>query len=211
MGCDIHVYTEMKLDDGTWWCCDHFTPNQYYIPSEDGDDSEEVEGPWRVVPIYSDRYYELFATLAGVRNYNDTKPIDEARGLPADVSKHVREEADRWGDDGHSFSWLLASELFAYKAKKPFYKVSGYVSPTDAFYLDELGKIPEEWCRYTSDESWVRREWLVPYSVLDNLIKAIKERMTEVYWIWDFLDDGEREKRILDKANQFRIVFWFDN
>lgn len=207
MGCDIHVYTERKLEDGTWWCCDHFKLNPYYKRNSTYPDERE----WVVEPIFDDRHYELFATLAGVRNYNDITPIDEARGLPDDVSQKVKEESDWWGYDGHSRSWLYASEIFAHKAKRPFYKESGMVSPTDAFYLDELGTLPKEWCEWTSDESWVRREWLVPYSVLDDLVTAIKRRMAEEFHIYDFYTEEEKEKKYNEHAKDFRIVFWFDN
>ncbi len=207
MGCDIHVYTECKLPDGKWWCCDHFKLNPYY----EKDDTYTREREWIVEPIFSDRNYTLFATLADVRNSGDVTPIDDPRGLPVDVSKKVKEESEWWGADGHSHSWFLASELFAYKAKRPFYKVTGMISSTDAFYLDEFGTIPKEWCRWTSDKSYVQRSWLVPYSVLDGLVDAIKGRMAEEFWIWDFLSEEEKEKKYNDNAKNFRIVFWFDN
>lgn len=204
MGCDIHVYTERKQEDGSWFCCDHFKLNKYYGKYEN-------EPEYFIEPIYNDRNYSLFATLADVRNYNHIKPIDEPRGLPVDISDGVKKEADHWKDDAHSYSWFLASELFAYKTKHPFYKVSGMVSPTDAFYLDELGRIPSEWCEYTSNESYVRREWLVPDSVLDKLINAIKHRMDEEFYICDWYSEAEKEAKYMKHAKDFRIVFWFDN
>lgn len=203
MGCDIHIYTEKKRNDGSWWCCDHFKLNPYY--------GEPGERQYYIEPIYSGRNYSLFATLAGVRNYDNVKPIDEPRGLPHDISDAVKAEADWWGHDAHSHSWLLAGELFLHKAQKPFYKVSGMISPTDALYLDEFGRTPSEWCEYTSDESYVRREWIVPYSVLDDLIDAIKARMREEFYIYDWEADAKKEEQYSKYAKDFRIVFWFDS
>lgn len=204
MGCDIHVYTEKQLEDGSWWCTDRWKMNEYY-------GKYEYEPKYSVDHIYSDRYYELFATLADVRNYNDTKPIDEPRGLPGNVTEAVLKEYDRYKEDWHSASWLLASELFKHKAKRPFYKTCGMISPTDAFYLDELGRLPEQWCEYTSDESYVYREWLVPYSVLDGLIDAVKKRMKEEFRIYDWETKAKQEEQLAKYADKFRIVFWFDS
>ena len=205
MGCDIHVYTEKRLIDGTWWCTDRF----YLNPDYDGNDESEPE--YLVDNIYNRRDYNLFGTLAGVRNYDGVTPIDEPRGLPHDVSNAVKKEYELYKCDWHTPSWFTARELFQYKAKRPFYKESGMVSPTDAFYLDELGRLPREWCIDTTDESWVRREWLVPYSTLDDLIEAIKKRMAEEFYIYDFFSEAEREEKFAKYSKDFRIVFWFDS
>jgi diadenosine tetraphosphatase ApaH/serine/threonine PP2A family protein phosphatase len=84
MGCDIHVHTEIKIN-GVW----HHA-NQ----------------------LRFERNYNLFARMAGVRNYNDKiKPIAQLRGLPDDATVFTRFDADRWGIDGHSHSWLGAAEV----------------------------------------------------------------------------------------------------
>lgn len=58
MGCDIHVCCERKNYEGKWINCDHFKLNPYF----DSDD-EEID-KWWIVPIFDDRNYSLFATLA---------------------------------------------------------------------------------------------------------------------------------------------------
>lgn len=83
MGCDIHVHTEVKIN-GQW--------HHYNAP--------EVN-----------RNYALFAYMANVRNYGDITPISEPKGLPDDVSFMVQFDSDRWGDDGHSHSYLTADEI----------------------------------------------------------------------------------------------------
>lgn len=91
MGCDIHFYAERPVGD--MW--------------------EEIPPPDQY-PLgwYVDRNYVLFALLAGVRN-NDQEPISEPRGLPKDVSPEVLAEAEHWGRDGHSHSWLTVDEALA--------------------------------------------------------------------------------------------------
>lgn len=89
MGCDIHLFTEVKIN-GQWHCYGH--PN---------------------VP----RCYALFALMADVRNSDGAiHPVSKPKGLPDDISVPVRKSAEYWGwqgvkGDGHSFSWLSALEL----------------------------------------------------------------------------------------------------
>lgn len=83
MGCDIHLHTEVKIN-GTW--------HHYSTPA---------------VP----RWYLLFARMANVRNYEDVEPIAEPRGLPQDATALTLFDAERWGPDGHSHSYLSAEEI----------------------------------------------------------------------------------------------------
>lgn len=206
MGCDIHVYTEKKLDNGKWWCCDHFQLNEYYDES-DPDDGERIVN---IVPIYNGRDYALFETLAGVRAYYGNEQMDEPRGLPKDVSKIVQEESDNWGSDGHSHSWFTAKELFDWQASHSMHQYSGMVSPQDAERLDN-GEFPRSWCQSTNIEGYVHRTWQESGCTLDILIDAVKKRMGEEFWIWDWLDGDKKEARYKECADKFRIVFWFDN
>lgn len=82
MGCDIHAFVEVRLN-GKW---------------ESYSD------------LYIGRDYQLFARMAGVRNYDGTTPVSEPRGLPSDLSSVVDAAAKLWMNDGHSFSWLSAEE-----------------------------------------------------------------------------------------------------
>lgn len=91
MGCDIHLFVEMKAD-ATWWF-----KAEYYI----------------------DRSYSLFSVLADVRNPTEgdpyfISPISPPRGLPDNVSWRVGGQYDKWRSDAHSASWLLVSELLSY-------------------------------------------------------------------------------------------------
>lgn len=208
MGCDIHLYTEKKIKkDGkeTWWCCDHFTPNEYYGPDE------EWDTPWSLVSIYDGRNYALFTALAGVRREPDVDIISGPRGLPDDVSAIVKYESDRWGVDGHSHSWLTARELFEYQNKHPYAIRTGMLDGENLENYKKYGIPPKSWCGWTNIEGAEQHTWKVPGSVVDGLVDDVKDRMREVFYIYDFLDKNEQEKRLYEKSNDFRIVFWFDN
>lgn len=83
MGCDIHLHVEIKIN-GKW--------EHYSTP-------------------YIDRSYWLFSLMAGVRSGTESpRPISEPRGLPEDISVVTKLDNDCWGRDGHSHSWLSATE-----------------------------------------------------------------------------------------------------
>ena len=207
MGCDIHICTEVKKDfndEEYWWCCDHFKYNNYKRY-----DAEEPS--MYIKEIYNGRNYELFTALADVRHCNGINVISKPKGLPEDVSEVVKKESDSWGIDGHSHSWLTARELFIYQNKNPYTKHSGMVYGEDLERLKKDGIPPKWWCGWTSDSSAEYCEWIVPGSVVDELVECVKKRMAEEFWIFDFLSEEKKEEKYWEFADSFRIVFWFDN
>lgn len=67
---------------------------------------------WEAVPDvqpFDWRSYDMFAFLAGVRNYSQIQPIATPRGLPLDCTFS---QDDLGGE--HSFSWLAVAELEAF-------------------------------------------------------------------------------------------------
>jgi hypothetical protein len=115
MGCDIHIYAEIKTGDG-WEKVGAIFPNPYFDitrPSITDDDGYVWNAKLEDEP-YSGRNYDLFALLADVRNYDEIDPIDYPRGLPDDVSDKIAEISNDYGADGHSHSWYLLSELIEY-------------------------------------------------------------------------------------------------
>lgn len=107
MGCDIHALIERR------------SPHRW-LNSGDPDIG---------------RNYEIFAVLAGVRNYEGITPIAEPRGLPAfkgwerfsdgeawlsfnsyeeQPCREMVQMAERYGEDGHSASWLTLAEIKAF-------------------------------------------------------------------------------------------------
>src|SRR3990167_8499361 len=84
MGCDIHAFVEVKVD------------NEWLHYAE-----ARINGN-----------YNLFSRMADVRNDNSITPISSPRGLPKDISKMVSLHRNRWGKDGHSDSWLSYDEIY---------------------------------------------------------------------------------------------------
>lgn len=200
LGCDIHVCCEFKNYQDMWINCDHFKLNPYY---------EEWEEKYKIVPIYDDRNYALFATLADVRNYGNTIPISKTRGLPNDIHPLTKRLADVWECDGHSYSYYTLKELLDYMDTSPTVTYSGLITTDQARDLDEYHIYPDSWCQWTTIEGYVKRSWTIPDDNLKYLIDAMKKRCAEVFYIHK--ESNNYESRIRRVANDFRIVFWFDN
>jgi hypothetical protein len=201
MGCDIHLFTEIKKSINSqdkWVNADNWRYNPYY---QEGND--EGERMLNIESLYSGRNYTLFGILAGVRD-NSNDSIDDPRGLPEDVSEVTKKESDRWDGDGHSHSWLTLKELKEYQGLHPVVKREGFISPEDAELLDEGIETPDTWCAYTSVTTWVKREWEEGYDVLKPIIDEMDKRVRDEFWVW-----GNEPKPELDE--KIRIVFWFDN
>jgi len=98
MGCDIHLFKEYQ-DNMTkeWQSYDTWYQN------EDNGMSPiwTADGPGRC--------YAAFGLLANVRE--EYSYSYEAKGLPLDACRLVREESDSWGSDAHSHSYLTKIEL----------------------------------------------------------------------------------------------------
>ena len=96
MGCDIHLYVEVKTKNG-WELYAH--PNIR-------------------------RNYSFFAKLANVQNNGNIKPIANARGLPKDISYLVQKEYEYDGSDAHHASFITIDEIEKLQEwlndKKPF-------------------------------------------------------------------------------------------
>ena len=91
MGCDIHLFSEIK-DGGKWHCIDGFIDQRGYIET--------------ISFLDDSRNYRLFAILAGVRSSSGVTPIVLPRGLPNDCSKEAMRASTEFAGDGHSHSWL---------------------------------------------------------------------------------------------------------
>jgi len=114
MGCDIHLFHEVRTPGGAWESADHWEPDE--------DDPLRLTVPYDKA-LYRGRNYDLFAILADVRNGrgfagartgSGFQPISSPRGLPPDVDERIRSVSDSWGADGHSHSFLTVAELLAY-------------------------------------------------------------------------------------------------
>lgn len=204
MGCDIHMHVEYRLDKKDQWRCgDYFKLNYSHRATPD----------YTFVDFFGGRNYSRFAVLANVRNYADTKYIDDPRGLPDDVSDIIKEEYESWGFDAHSCSYITLKELIDFHEQGHPLKRSGMISPEQQKQL-ELGIIPDSWCQGTNQAGWERREWEEKNDVLVPLIEKLKERANELDLIYDFYWNSknvESRKLAYERSANVRIVFWFDN
>ncbi len=101
MSCDIHLHAEVKIN-GTWH---HYAQPECY------------------------QYYPLFEKMAGVRG-DVAKAIAAPRGLPDDASVVTKFDAEKWGEDGHSHSWLSATEIAQLAAWEKALHAPDYHAPT---------------------------------------------------------------------------------
>lgn len=139
MGCDIHLYVEVKKN-GKWKSADEWKKD------EDGYVST-------VDPIYRGRNYDLFAVLANVRNGygfagrptgEGFNPISHPKGTPKDVSDEVRSKIEDMDSDGHSHSWLTVKELldFDWAQKTMAYGSSDtYAAHCGKFFTESIPKL----------------------------------------------------------------------
>lgn len=146
MGCDIHLFTEKKVN-GKW-----------------ADQNTDLE---------VDRNYDLFSILADVRNYNNIVPISEPKGIPADADEPFKKESDRMDDDGHSHSYLTLQELLDYLPNVSD-KQSGMISAEQAERL-EAGELPTSWSRSTSTPGYVYREWQSRDESLQDVVNKLND------------------------------------
>ena len=173
MGCDIHVCCERKNYEGKWINCDHFKFNPYFDSDDEDDDK------WWIVPIFDDRNYALFATLADVRNNGYIKPISGPRGLPSDVHYITKQLAESWGSDGHSHSYYTLKELMDYVSQAKTITYGGMISDEQANDLDKYNIYPTSWCLSTNMKGYTHRTWTVSDDNVPLLIEAMKKRCAE--------------------------------
>lgn len=204
MGCDIHMCLEIKYfkQEDKWYNADYFVRNKFYEVSKSQKKYEKID-------LYGDRNYVLFAILANVRNDYDYEFISEARDVPKDISQETREEYEGFKAFSHSASYLSLKELLDYEKEHKTIKRCGMVSEKDAKRLDEEGELPNSWCKATNSPSFVYREWQ-DYNPVIDLIDKIKQRLAELFFIYDFEWEVDSED-LQEKSKNVRIVFWFDN
>ena len=204
MGCDIHLFLERNNNDGKWYDANIYRRNVYKTMNPE----ENTEPDFERFDFYNGRNYDLFAILAGVRNYGFIKPISTPKGLPANASKEVKEELREWGDDAHSVSYLTLLELLE---ARPIYqetKCSGFIKAEDAQLLDEKGIIPKEYSQGVfgkgTENRYVKREWIEKSDLLGGFINKILASLETTYLYWE-------KERMIEHAEKIRVIFWFDN
>lgn len=200
MGCDIHLYVEYKRTVNgkeQWLNGDYFKSNPYH--------KDEGEREYEKVKLDHGRNYQLFSTLAGVRDYTEkVTPVSEPKGIPEDASEFVREENERWQGDGHTHSWLTLAEMREYQKQKPVMHYTGLLAPIDLIAFDTTGKTPNSWCQRTNQQGHERREWSEENNSLVGLIDLLEKRAIELL-------QWKGQQYNIENDDKIRIVFWFDN
>lgn len=144
MGCDIHVWMEVRDR-----------------PDQDWRKIPEIFKTWNDQPTdepFGDRNYRFFSVLADVRNgrgfagvetgsYIEPLP-DAPRGLPEDVTPEGKKLSDEYGVDGHSQSWCTLRELIDYNWSAP-YSFTGVVT-AEQYEALQGGEEPTSWSGGTS-------------------------------------------------------------
>lgn len=98
MGCDIHLYSESKVNGQ--WVCDTEASKEWL---------EEDQVWYLDYSRTGSRNYWLFGLLAEVRT---RWPYSfHVRGLPEDLSETLRQQHEQWGSDAHNASHLSVLEL----------------------------------------------------------------------------------------------------
>ena len=199
MGTDITLHVEYRDNDALnrWYSGDLFRMDRTRIG-------------FTRVPLYDDRCYALFAVLANVRNYGDTKYIDDPRGLPDDVCDFIKQQ---YNDDwGYGCSHFTLQELIDFHNQKHPLKRSGMLSPKQIEELDN-GILPDHWCQGTGDPSYERRYWEEENHILEPLIEKLKARADDLRIIPEYYWDSDRDyckEFVRERSADIRIVFWFD-
>jgi len=195
MGCDIHIYTEKKVN-GKWINID---PLKFGYQTDNFDE--------RIVSqTYHGRNYELFGFLAQVRSLQENG--FEAKGFPSDASKQVKDSFKEWGCDAHTPSYLTLKEL-----RKNLDKT---VSKSALFSVEQKKKVDKsiergypDWdsiypcCEWSSDTSLVKFNYNIPMNyIFKEFVETTIDHLND--YTWESKTSKHDEKSV-------RVVFWFDN
>lgn len=220
MGCDIHCNIEVK-ENGIWKLHAPLIPNSWYDPKEPIDRWNKPERPDKG---WFDRYYDVFAIMANVRNgrgFAGIKTgqgfnvISQPKGLPEDVSPEVKADSDEWDSDGHSHSWLSLQEILDFNWDQVTEK-QGYLTDEEYAKWDKKST-PESWCGFSAGRDIIsldEKDYLAlpkkqpgkTYSILVNWVVSYREGVGESWW-----QMVDRLKKYREQFEDVRLVFWFDN
>lgn len=192
MGCDIHLYVEKKKN-GKW------VSAQGLVKDEDGN----LDVPYPDI-LFDDRNYELFAFLAGVRDYWGNQYF-KPKGFPKNASEEIKKIYKRWGLDAHTPSYLTLKELKSVNWEDKMIKESGKMDKKQWKKLKKsIDSGKPNWdllyphCLETNIKSHVPFEVSIPIKVyLKRFYDIVVERLYTYDWKC--------------KEDEIRIVFWFDN
>lgn len=204
MGCDVHMYAEVRDAEGTWQLV-----------------TEPRWRDWRDRPTispYEARNYRVFGILAGARD-DGVEPISPPRGLPPDVSMGLKcpaSDEPYLGD--HSFTYLTLSDLLAYDWTAPMYHW-GIIDLAEYRRWKASGEVwPERWNRGIWGPSYVtlREDELREPTPGESIYVRAEWQSTRADaargFYLDVLDSlGELARARGVGPDDVRIVFGFDS
>lgn len=231
MGCDIHMFAEIKRN-GIWEPSGKIFDNPYHRPTEENiidEDGYEWNGKFQESP-YSGRNYDLFAILADVRNGyafagiktgEGFNPIASPKGLPEDVTKYVLSKSDYWDCDGHSHSYFTVQELLDYDWHQITFK-EGYISFDKFKEFNVNGNRPNSWSGMISGPNIVLIDEFEAEKYIESGFENTQYDGKDMYvkyrWSITYQDHCENfiketipKLKTLGEPDDVRIVFWFDN
>ena len=190
MGCDIHLYREKKVN-GKWVTADEGWNDEY--------GNGVLDVPWE--SRFTDRDYDLFGFLAGVRSEPEFR--FKEKGLPLILCDEVALLIKEYGEDGHSHSHLYLHELeeavvlmankfvtvSGMKDEKSYKKLIESISSADDTDWDLI----YPYCKWASGTGYVDFSVDVPASFKLSGLKRLIDHLKSC------------------GSDDSRIVFWFDN
>lgn len=208
MGCDIHLYIEVKGEDG--W-------SELTVPI--------FKDPYEAITkkeSYSHRpdtyrNYSLFALLADVRNTNQLiQPIKPQEGLPPDISEELKAEYEPGSLDWHSATYYTLDELLEYEWNKVQVEE---VDVNAEGYKEYIEKgIPSSWTRSSNtsfDKDKVKKmhDAYISGTGIPGCIKMERsdmERHGHFYFNILMVLKHKLAPKVGGSKN-IRIIMWFDN
>ncbi len=237
MGCDIHLYVEVR-ENNQWKAC-----GPWKVDERDRRDDEQECEQVADIPydrkLFTGRCYPLFAILADVRNGRgfagcDTGdpfvPIDSPKGLPLFVTEKVKAVSDRWDCDGHSHSWFSVAELLAFDwtqlATRRGWVNGGQFEEWER--LKQWNPSPPGWCGGVSGGGIEKvsveemRKRVLELKTSPDFVEQAKKQLVSVYCLVEWTQEYASCCRVwwyeampkllaLGEPGNVRIVFWFDN
>lgn len=172
MGCNIHGYMEILTENG-WYALKNLS---------------------------SERDYDTYGILFGVRVYIDIPPVVETRGFPEDAYYKTKREYEAWEGDAHSPSWMNVKDLLAYDWDQT--GMDNRISEIDKYTGKEKGKASYTHLQDRPEECEKRGVYL----------KHLERRAGDLLSnTWQ--EYIEEMKKLAEKYGEegVRVVVWFDN
>lgn len=238
MGCDIHIFAEVRNSAGVWEKVGKVFDSVYYRPEEPVktlSDGYIWNDPKTDEP-YERRNYTLFAILADVRNgyrfaSKSTKtevfPLFKGRGVPEDGSVEYLQIVADWDIDGHHHSYASLAELQQVDWADIYVSDGGYVPVAEYERIRGTSELPEYWCGDTSATKLTVEAYEANYrnqleasGQLEELGKDKIFSSIYIKMIWveslmrsvdSFVEETIPRLAQLGSPEDVRVVFFFDN